>query len=179
MDDGFCTFSSTMNLLRSSRSLAAKSRQGYSLVEVAVVAVVISVLTTAVFFMVQGETDRSRVASVAKTARIINEAASVYRLEHGVWPRDRDNSIVPPEIANSLPPNLFTRDVAIGGRWDWNGPGGSMSITGVSIRYATVADANIRMLQLLDGLIDDGSLSSGRAYTVNHGPRLHYLFSVE
>lgn len=168
-----------MNLLQSQISLSSHSRRGYSLVEVAVVAVLISTLATAVFFMVQGETVRSRVASVAKTARIINEAAAVYRLEHGVWPRDRDNSVVPPEIANSLPPNLFTRDVAIGGRWDWNGPGGAMSITGVSIRYATVADANLGTLQLLDKLIDDGNLSGGRAYTVYHGPRLHYLFSVE
>ena len=168
-----------MNPLHSPSSLTAKPRQGYTLVEVAVVAVVISVLATAVYFAVQGETDRSKLASVAQTARIINEAAAGYRMEYGVWPRDRDNSIVPPEIESFLPPNLFARDVLIGGRWDWNGPGGGISVTGVSIRYANKTDVNLKTLEMLDKLIDDGDLSRGRVYLFYHANRPHFLFSVE
>lgn len=153
--------------------------RGFSIMELVVVVTLITALATAVLLMVQGQTDRSKLSSVANTARMINEAASVYRMENGVWPKDVDNSIVPPEIAASLPANLFRRDVAIGGRWDWNGPGSSLGQVGVSIRYATKSEANLKLLKSLDELVDDGDLNQGLTFVVEGKPRFYFQFSVD
>jgi prepilin-type N-terminal cleavage/methylation domain-containing protein len=153
--------------------------RGFSIMELVVVVTLITALATAVLLMVQGQTDRSKLSSVANTARMINEAASVYRMESGVWPKDVDNSIVPPEIAASLPANLFRRDIAIGGRWDWNGPGGSLGEVGVSIRFATKSEANLKLLQSLDELVDDGDLNRGLAFVIEGKPRFYFQFSID
>lgn len=153
--------------------------RGFSIMELVVVVTLITALATAVLLMVQGQTDRSKLSSVANTARMINEAASVYRMENGVWPKDVNNSIVPPEIAASLPANLFQRDVAIGGRWDWNGPGSSLGQVGVSIRYATESEANLKLLKSLDELVDDGDLNQGLTFVVENKPRFYFQFSVD
>lgn len=153
--------------------------RGFSIMELIVVVTLITTLATAVLLMVQGQTNKSKLSSVANTARMINEAASVYRMENGVWPKDVDNSIVPPEIAASLPANLFRRDSAVGGRWDWNGPGSSLGQVGVSIRYATKSEADLKLLQSLDELMDDGDLKRGLTFVVESKPRFYFQFSID
>jgi type II secretory pathway pseudopilin PulG len=153
--------------------------RGFSIMELVVVVTLITTLATAVLLMVQGQTDKSKLSSAANTARMINEAASVYRMENGVWPKDVDNSVVPPEIAASLPTNLFRQDVAIGGRWDWNGVGGSLGTVGVSIRYATKSEANLKLLQALDELVDDGDLNRGLTYSVEKNSKYYFQFSID
>lgn len=152
---------------------------GFTLLELIVVVALISAIATAIVLTVHGQMNHSRIASVANTARMINEAASVYRMENGAWPKDVDNSIMPTELSATLPTNLFRRDVAIGGRWDWNGPGGSLNVIGVSIRYAAKSDANMTLLRELDALVDDGNLNTGKAFVVDNKSRFYFQVSVD
>lgn len=152
---------------------------GFTLLELIVVVALISAIATALVLTVFGQMDHSRVAAVANTARMINEAASVYRMENGAWPKDVDNSIMPKELSAVLPANLFRRDVAIGGRWDWNGPGGSLDVIGVSIRYNTKSEANLTLLRELDALLDDGALDTGKAKIIDTKTRFFFQISVD
>lgn len=145
--------------------------------ELIVVAAITTTLTTVVFLAVRERVVQAKLAKVANTAKMINNAATIYCMETGVWPDDVYNSVVPPELATVLPPNLFDRDVEIGGRWDWNGPP-AFGRFGVSIRYPSPADADLDLLTKLDELVDDGVLSTGQARTLVHTGKLHYLFSV-
>ena len=59
--------------------------RGFSIMELIVVVTLITTLATAVLLMVQGQTDKTKLSSVANTARMINEAASAiaWKMEFG------------------------------------------------------------------------------------------------
>lgn len=164
--------------LSTKRTMVAR-KSGLTLMELILVSSLIAVIATLTLLSTHSQTRNSKLSSTANTATMINRLATLYRTEKGVWPKDVDNSIAPTEIASMLPKNLFRTDTPIGGRWDWNGPGGSLNVTGISVRYPTKADADLTLLRLLDELMDDGNLTTGQVKTLTTSSKFYLQFSVE
>lgn len=164
--------------LSTKRTMVAR-KSGLTLMELILVSSLIAVIATLTLLSTHSQTRNSKLSSTANTATMINRLATLYRTEKGVWPKDVDNSIAPSEIASMLPKNLFRSDTPIGGRWDWNGPGGSLNVTGISVRYPTKADADLTLLRLLDELMDDGNLTTGQVKTLTTSSKFYLQFSVE
>lgn len=167
-----------MSLKLSQLSIIEK-RRGLTIIELILVVALITVIATATILSTFSQTRNSKLSSAANTATMINRLATLHRMEKGAWPADVDNSIAPAEIAAFLPRSLFRSDTPIGGRWDWNGPGGSLNVIGISVRYAAKGDADTELLLALDELVDDGNLATGQAKALQANSRFYFQIAVD
>jgi threonine/homoserine/homoserine lactone efflux protein len=104
--------------LRYFKSFAPRhTRSGSSLLELVVCMTILSIIVVSLM-RVRDQVERSKLASVAGTARLINKIATTIFAATGEWPADVWNSILPPEMEPFLANNIFENDTPLGGRWD-------------------------------------------------------------
>ena len=156
-------------------------RRGFSLVELVVCVAIVAILAISAL-RVLGQTEKAKVVSVAKTARLINDVASTIFAKTGAWPADVNNSVLPSSMNPYLATNtkrLFARDTPLKGRWDWNGPTSKIgNFIGISLRFNPPSIADQQLLTKLDILIDDGYLETGSCQKITHNGSLFYVISV-
>lgn len=129
---------------------------GFSLVEIMIVVVLIGLLAALAIPGYQKVRLRSQATSIAEGLRIYAHAFEVYAMEHGEWPADRLPSQIPPEMEGRL--SKFDQLSVVGGRWDWEGNASGVT-AGVSHR---LSGADTRLLQTIDAKLDDGNTSTGK-----------------
>ncbi len=159
------------------RGISRGISRGSSLLELVVYIAILGIIAVSVI-RVRNHVDKANMASVVRTARIINDIATRIYATTGTWPQDQNNSICPPEMIAHLKYDLFPNDSPLGGRWDWNGPEGVGNLTGISLRFKPISSADSTVLLQIDRMIDDGNLSSGSCQTFQNGTTLYYIFSV-
>jgi len=157
---------------------APRNRRGFTLVELVVYIAIVAIMAISLF-RVLGQSEKAKIVSVAKTARLLNDVASTVYATTGTWPRDARNSILPTEMKPYLSNNIFANDTPLKGRWDWNGPTNTVSnLIGISLRFNPPSTADQQLLTKLDTLIDDGNLATGSCKGVNYSGSLFYVISV-
>lgn len=175
-----CLITACNNCCKRPRRTQAYPRgisRGSSLLELVVYIAILGIVSVSVI-RVRNHVDKANMASVVRTARIINDIATRIYATTGAWPPDQNNSICPPEMIAHLKYDLFPNDSPLGGRWDWNGPGGVGTLTGISLRFRPINSGDSNVLLQIDHMIDDGNLSSGSCQTFQTGTTLYYIFSV-
>lgn len=148
--------------------------RGFSLVELVVVVMVLSILAAVAVpqFMITRGT-----ASVARTAqdlRIISDAAEMYYTTYQTWPKEAAPGVIPKGLGDFLKDGALASPCPLGGKYDWvltglgtRVEGGVLKRTGISIVWT---EPNVPPLDLclkLDLMIDNGNLSSGRVLMPN------------
>ena len=115
-------------------------------------------------------------AAVEATAGQINTimlAAELCYSETGAWPSNQGGTVLPPEMAPFLRPNLFAVPCPIGGTYDWDynnaGYVASLKIYGV--------DSDLTEWEAVDRAIDDGNTATGRLFYTAGSPlgRMRYV----
>ena len=155
-----------------------RNRRGFSLVELVVYVAIVAIMAISIF-RVLGQTEKAKVVSVAKTARLINDVASTIFATTGAWPADVSNSVLPPSMNPYLSNNVFADDTPMKGRWDWNGPTNTVSnLIGISLRFNPPSTADQQLLTKLDVMMDDGDLETGSCQKVVYSGSLFYVISV-
>ncbi|MFO0012411.1 MAG: type II secretion system protein [Planctomycetota bacterium] len=156
----------------------SKTRGGSSLLELVLCIAILGIVLIS-FLRVRDQFEDSKIASVARTVRRINEIATTICATTGAWPADVNNSILPVEMKPFLANDIFKNDTPMGGRWDWNGPANNVSNSiGIALRFDPASSANTQGLSKLDALIDDGDLNTGDARGVIKFGRYFYVVEV-
>ena len=133
-----------------------RSSQGFTLVEIMVVVVIIGLLAAIAIPAFQRVRTRSQVSSFTNDLRIASQAFETFAMENGTWPSD-GSSAISNTMDGYLSLSKFSESTPLGGQWDWDF--GQFGVTaGLSVLSPT---ANSTTMTLVDASIDDGDLTTG------------------
>lgn len=140
-----------------------KIRQGFSLVELVVVVLILGTIAAIAVPNLLQSSQRSQATAMAQQIRKIDDAVQRSYFENQKWPSVAvPTGKVPPELSTYLPKDAYS------GKGLISGP--ILSIENNIIRYSfgsTQFTANEAQLQLVDSLIDDGNSGSGNFLYTN------------
>ena len=137
---------------------------GFSLVEIMVVVLIISVLATIAlpsFIRIQR---RSRTAAIQNDFRTFAAAFDTYAQEHGGWPAEAATAIIPTGMDQRLNVAAWQRKTPMGGQYDWEGNQlhfGTRYAASIAIKATASAPLALDVNQLVDleTVIDKGSFN--------------------
>lgn len=142
------------------------SRRGFTLVEIMIVAIVLSLLSTIAVPAFARSRAKARTSTIVNDLRLFTGAFIAYAQETGRWPADTEPGVLPPEMAGRIDQAAWERKTPIGGHYNWefNKRHFGQRYTACIVISAT-ADAPLPFdadaLVDIDTTIDDGSLTSG------------------
>ncbi|WP_309381691.1 type II secretion system protein [Cerasicoccus frondis] len=140
--------------------LKASPSRGFTLLEVMIVVVIIGLLATIAMPAFQRARMRTQSTRFANDLRQFSGAFETYSLEHGAWPDDETEGVLPAGMDGYIAADKFNLPTIYGGNYDWEGPGGGFSGgVAVSIRGSNLDDEQAVMI---DEILDDGDLGTGR-----------------
>lgn len=134
-------------------------RPGFTLVELVVVILVVAVISAISVPSVMKRSNDAKLAATISQMLQIEKAARHYKSVHGSWPRDTVSGVTPSAIRAYLPGIDFTQ-TPLGGSYDWNGPGTSISFIGISAKLERNGFSSKELVRM-DGVLDDGNLRTG------------------
>lgn len=146
--------------------------RAFSIVELMVAVLIISMLFAASVPAYQRIQRKARAARVANDFRIFGAAFQAYAHEKGSWPTEAAPGVIPTGInPQDFQVQVWTSATPIGGKFDWENnqshPGGTspggkwraaLAITGTS-DTPLIIDADL--MEDIDASLDDGNLDTG------------------
>jgi type IV pilus assembly protein PilA len=151
---------------------SAQRRAGFTLVEIAIVVALISMLALIAIPAFMRTRRGSQNTRFISDLRAAVGAFEMSFLAHNQYPPDVTPGVIPAGMADYLAKIAWTRSTPIGGQWDWdNGQFGFKA--GVSVYFGSAMD-DARLTEI-DAKIDDGSLSTGRFRKRSNG----YIYVIE
>ncbi len=156
-------------ILLSQRSRRRRS-EGFTLVEIMIVVLIIGLLATLAFPAFQ----RSRIAAQSNRfvsdLRTFSHAFENFSLQTGNWPAAAASGVVPTDMEEDIKVTVWrVPQNSVGGQWAWDRSAYGM-VAGISVTGVTVPD---RQMERIDARIDDGDLTTGLFRKV--GARFIYI----
>lgn len=158
-------------LLRSEIRRRRRRAQGFTLVEIMIVVVIIGFLASMAIPAFQKVRRSTQNNTFANDLRQLRAAAEECIMENGVYPTDGFPGNFPAALEAFLPTGIASRRTPVGGMWDWDYEQFGVK-AGISV-YEPIADAS--QMQEVDRLVDDGNLSSGNFRARPSG----YIYVIE
>lgn len=151
---------------------AASSGEGFTLVEIMIVVVIIGLLAALAipgYLRVQRHSQNSRVVN---DLRVFSQAFETYSTQNGAWPANASPGAVPAGIGTAdFKVSVWQATTVIGGQWNWDLDVVSGIAAGISISNFTCDDTQ---LAEIDAMIDDGNLATGNFQKVSNN-RVTYI----
>ena len=146
-----------------------RPNHGFSLVEMMIIVGIIGLLAAIAIPAFQSYRVRSQATALANNFRTYASAFEIYATEHGEWPEDTNEGMMPPEMEGRLP--RFLEPSIVGGLWDWE-----KEILGVTAGISLVkSDGTLAVFQKIDEILDDGNLKTGRFF----GNKDRYTYTLQ
>ena len=135
-----------------------KASQGFTLLEVLIVVVLLGVLASIVIASFQNSEKETGNTVFAHDVRVAADGFQMFNLRNGgVFPADRGPGVIPAGMSDYLGRMKWSEQTPIGGMWDWdNGVFGITAAMSVHMPDRTP----LEMLEV-DKIIDDGDLITG------------------
>lgn len=155
--------------------------RGFTLVEILVVVVIISLLAMMAVPGVQIVQRRAKSSAVINDFRVFATAFETYAHENGTFPPEAAAGVVPTGMETMLKSDAWTRVTPIGGHYNWENDQMHFGTRyKAAINIVGTADAplvlDVNQLTDIDKAIDDGDLYAGN---FRLGAGLTPLFVIE
>lgn len=143
-----------------SKGCSQRNQNGFTLVEIMIVVVIIGLLTVLAIPAIQRVQIRAQNTRFISDLRTFSQAFETYALENGTWPPNAGSGIVPSTLVGAISSTAWTttNTITIGGPWNWDVNRMGI-VSGISTMGIT---ASIIQRLDIDAAIDDGHLSTGR-----------------
>jgi type II secretory pathway pseudopilin PulG len=159
---------------QSDTSCLRRALPAFTLVELVVIIVVLSVLAGVAVPKYIDLSTRARVSMTARSWGVLMRAVNQYMIDNNDVPAPNVNdAIMPPQLDAYLMNADFTRTPPVGGMWDYDewgaySGGGAGLIVSVSI---TQSPSPASIFQQIDAAVDDGNLTTGSVIYLTAYPR--------
>ena len=158
------------------RAFSPASRRGVTLIELMIVAAVLSLLMLVAMPRMAGVVKRAMAARLSHDLTTYANCFRVYSFENGTYPVN--NHRTPPPAMAAYLDKSFGGYLPLGGYWNWEGPN-YYGFAGVSID-SPVDLWSSEVLAMLDKNIDDGNLDTGNFTWMKHsGEDRRYIYVLE
>ncbi len=136
-------------------------RQGFTLIEILIVVVIVGILASIVIAQFRDASDDSMRATFLINGKTFVEAAMRFQLDTGQFLEDSSSGALPAGFEQYVQPEKWVGGTPIGGVWDAElNSFGITSALGVHFNGAGVTRDDVYMSQI-DAAIDDGDLATG------------------
>jgi prepilin-type N-terminal cleavage/methylation domain-containing protein len=157
------------------------STRGFTLVEILVVVVIISLLAMLSIPGLQMVQRRAKSSAIINDFRVFSTAFETYAHEHGSFPPEANAGVVPVGMETMLKADSWQRVTPIGGHYNWENDQMHFGVRyKAAIAITGTADAplvlDVNQLLDIDKAIDDGDLYNGN---FRLGAGLCPLFVIE
>src|SRR5581483_535915 len=99
--------------------LRSRRQRGFTLVEIMVVVLIISLLAMVAIPSLMRIQRRAKTTAIMNDFRVFAAAFSSYAQETGQWPPDTAAGVLPPLMAGRIKADAFTRTTPMGGKYNW------------------------------------------------------------
>lgn len=149
------------------RGLNIRRRAGFTLVEIMVVVVIISLVAAFGIPTITRIQIKARTAAVVNDLRVFAAVFQTYAHANGVWPEETAAGVIPPELNDQLHNGPWAKPTPLGGLYNWENDqlhqGGFRPRAAITITLTGDAGTGFSLTQLrnIDEAIDDGDLATG------------------
>ena len=158
-----------MSRLPHSHRWPARRQRAFTLIEIAVVVVIIGVLIALTLPGYRRIRIKSQATAATNDLRSFSGSFINSNLQNSGWPAGGYGpGVIPPDMVNTLSAT-FTNPTPIGGNYEWLTDTGA----GKAVLKISNVSNDLDLLEMVDSMIDDGNLSTG-SVTVS-GPDLIYV----
>ena len=149
------------------RSSGSRTRNGFTLVEVVVVALILGLLAAVAVPKLIANSREAVIAAAIHDVHAIEEAASMYRAQNGSWPAVTGYWNAPGDFEGYINARVFKNEPPIGSTpnfgWTWY-----RNYNGIeAFIYLYNTNPPLDLWQELDDRYDDGDLATGGIYLHN------------
>jgi prepilin-type N-terminal cleavage/methylation domain-containing protein len=146
-----------------------RTQAGFTLVELGLVVVILSILGMMAVQAYRRTSIRSRTSVVLNDFRVIGGAVNAYSLEKGAWPPSAAPGVLPAALQGYVTASNFTSPSPIGGYYTWatnSLQGGTTYQAVIIISSANGNNVTTDSGQLItiDKKGDDGNLATGNIF---------------
>ncbi|MEM7359091.1 MAG: prepilin-type N-terminal cleavage/methylation domain-containing protein [Pseudomonadota bacterium] len=142
-------------------------KSGFSLIELIITVAIVAVLTAVALPSFRDYLVRVELSELALKFDQMEFILNVHYQQNGSYPND--THIIPPAGVDM--PDYWLDETLIGGNFNWEGPN-NYPYAGISILGATAPE---RHIQMLDRLIDNGDINSGKFRLTPNGRHTYIL----
>ena len=149
--------------------------RAFTLIELMITVSILAILAAIVVPAISNAQEEARINATIADLNAMKKAFQLYHHDHGSWPPNAKPEVMPVGMEPYLPPDAFSTDPPIGGRYDC-APGLDKPKVLVRIISSQVK-SDLAVWQEIDRRLDDGDLSTGTVY--RKGKNLAYMIAPE
>lgn len=151
----------------------ARRQRAFTLVEIAVVVVIIGVLIALTVPGYRRIRIKAQATAVQNDLRTFASAFTTSNMQNASWPSGGFGpGVAPPSMASALTV-AFAKPSPIGGKYEWISNSTYKAAIGITTDGGSVMSNDLELLEQIDRMLDDGDTSSGNVKL--DGPSFVYV----